>query len=120
MSDAVRVFCRVRPPSEDVTAFSYSEKSIDVEVPAKQQFGKQEMDRRMFECTGVFPPSARQDDVWDGLELDDAVDKALNGYQTTVFAYGQTGSGKTYTMEGGMGEEGEATKKVCSPQKLRV
>lgn len=29
------------------------------------------------------------------------VDKALQGYHSTIFAYGQTGSGKSYTMQGG-------------------
>lgn len=28
------------------------------------------------------------------------IDKALEGYHSTIFAYGQTGSGKTHTMQG--------------------
>ena len=28
------------------------------------------------------------------------IDKAIEGYHSTIFAYGQTGSGKTYTMQG--------------------
>lgn len=28
------------------------------------------------------------------------VEKAIEGYHSTIFAYGQTGSGKTYTMQG--------------------
>lgn len=28
-------------------------------------------------------------------------DKAIEGFNGTIFAYGQTGSGKTYTMTGG-------------------
>jgi len=28
------------------------------------------------------------------------IDKALEGYHSTIFAYGQTGSGKTFTMQG--------------------
>jgi len=31
------------------------------------------------------------------------LEKALLGFNATVFAYGQTGSGKTFTMEGGVG-----------------
>ena len=34
------------------------------------------------------------------------VEKALEGYNGTVFAYGQTGSGKTFTMRGYHGELG--------------
>jgi Cdc6-like AAA superfamily ATPase len=29
------------------------------------------------------------------------IEKALQGYHSTIFAYGQTGSGKSYTMQGG-------------------
>lgn len=28
------------------------------------------------------------------------IDRALEGYHSTIFAYGQTGSGKTHTMQG--------------------
>jgi Cdc6-like AAA superfamily ATPase len=28
------------------------------------------------------------------------LDKAIQGYHSTIFTYGQTGSGKTYTMQG--------------------
>lgn len=28
------------------------------------------------------------------------INKALDGYHSTIFAYGQTGSGKTFTMQG--------------------
>lgn len=28
------------------------------------------------------------------------INKALEGYHSTIFAYGQTGSGKTHTMQG--------------------
>lgn len=28
------------------------------------------------------------------------IDKAIEGYHSTIFAYGQTGSGKTHTMQG--------------------
>ena len=32
--------------------------------------------------------------------VDELVNKTLEGYHSTIFAYGQTGSGKTFTMEG--------------------
>jgi len=28
------------------------------------------------------------------------LDKAIEGYHSTIFAYGQTASGKTYTIQG--------------------
>lgn len=30
------------------------------------------------------------------------LEKALQGYNTTLLAYGQTGSGKTFTIQGGI------------------
>lgn len=41
-----------------------------------------------------------QDEVFDSVARD-AVDNALEGYNSTIFAYGQTGSGKTFTITGG-------------------
>lgn len=34
------------------------------------------------------------------------VDKAMNGFNSTIFAYGQTGSGKSFTMTGTASELG--------------
>ena len=55
-----------------------------------------------WSCTGhsTDVPQASQEDVYStsGRPL---LEKALGGYNGTVFAYGQTGSGKTYSMLGG-------------------
>mmetsp|Transcript_86430 Transcript_86430/g.162943 ORF Transcript_86430/g.162943 Transcript_86430/m.162943 type:complete len:201 (+) Transcript_86430:156-758(+) len=45
----------------------------------------------------VFEPTATQELVFQTLGAPQ-LDKALEGFNTTIFAYGQTGSGKTYTM----------------------
>lgn len=38
------------------------------------------------------------------------IDRAIEGYHSTIFAYGQTGSGKTHTMQGAeVVEEGSKT-----------
>lgn len=38
------------------------------------------------------------------------LDRAIEGYHSTIFAYGQTGSGKTHTMQGAeIIEEGSKT-----------
>ena len=34
------------------------------------------------------------------LNINQLVEKFVNGFNTTVIAYGQTGAGKTYCMEG--------------------
>ena len=60
-----------------------------------------------WSCVGYDSPNgiATQADVYSssGRVL---LDKALEGYNGTVFAYGQTGSGKTYSMLGAPGSPG--------------
>lgn len=49
-------------------------------------------------------PDSRQEDIFE--EVSPSVDRALEGYNCTVFAYGQTGTGKTYTISGADYERG--------------
>ena len=44
--------------------------------------------------------SASQEEVFKKVGAP-AVQKALDGFNSTIFAYGQTGSGKTFTLTGG-------------------
>ena len=53
-----------------------------------------------FHFDYLFSEEHSQDDVYKGCKIDHMIDKALEGYHSTIFAYGQTGSGKTYTMQG--------------------
>ncbi|PAV70882.1 hypothetical protein WR25_14672 isoform A [Diploscapter pachys] len=48
----------------------------------------------------VYGPTASQKEIFDDL-VKPSVQRAVRGYNCTIFAYGQTGTGKTYTMEGG-------------------
>lgn len=54
---------------------------------------------RTFTFDHSYPPEVGQDVIYRDL-AQPLVEKALGGYNGTVFAYGQTGSGKTYTMMG--------------------
>lgn len=111
----IRVFCRVRPrtPSELGRAMCtmnfIDECTIEVGKSdgsdAVSCSGKQRGTRQEFSFDKVFPPTARQQDIFEELAL--LVQSALEGYNVCVFAYGQTGSGKTYTMEGLPGIETE-------------
>ncbi|XP_076670687.1 protein claret segregational [Andrena cerasifolii] len=111
----IRVFCRVRPQTpnelgkptcsmnftdECTIEIGKSDGSDSVSCSGKVRGTRQE-----FSFDKVFPPTARQIDIFEELAL--LVQSALEGYNVCVFAYGQTGSGKTYTMEGLPGIETE-------------
>jgi hypothetical protein len=51
----------------------------------------------------IYDVDCKQEDVWSNIGVP-ILEKALNGYNGTIFAYGQTGSGKTWSMTGGDGE----------------
>jgi hypothetical protein len=38
--------------------------------------------------------------VYQGANVDQAIDNVIEGFHSTIFCYGQTGSGKTFTMDG--------------------
>jgi len=63
--------------------------------------GKSEKDgaRRAFAFDHAYFWDSTQRQVFEDLGLP-IVDKALAGYNGTIFAYGQTGSGKTFSMMG--------------------
>ncbi|KAJ3181178.1 Kinesin- protein 12 [Geranomyces variabilis] len=62
-------------------------------------------DARLMTFDRVFDPTASQRDVFDDCGAAALVDRALDGYATTLFAFGQTGSGKSYTVTGAKNEE---------------
>lgn len=55
---------------------------------------------KSFKFDHVFNEQDEQQDVFDGCEIGRMVDRAIEGYHSTILTYGQTGSGKTYTMQG--------------------
>jgi Tfp pilus assembly pilus retraction ATPase PilT len=55
---------------------------------------------KKFNFDQVFTPEHSQSEVFEGLGINNLIQKVVEGYHATIFAYGQTGSGKTYTMEG--------------------
>ena len=48
----------------------------------------------------IFGESASQRDVFEECGVKRLIEKAVEGYNATVFAYGQTGAGKTHTITG--------------------
>ena len=51
-------------------------------------------------CVGILPMECNQEAVFQKVGQE-AVQNALDGFNSTIFAYGQTGSGKTFTITGG-------------------
>ncbi|CAH8430024.1 unnamed protein product [Schistosoma turkestanicum] len=54
-----------------------------------------------FQFDAIFNTKVGQDQVFSDVAKP-VIEKALLGYNGTIFAYGQTGSGKTYTITGGV------------------
>ena len=53
-----------------------------------------------FKFNGILKEQCGQEEVFDKVGSQ-AVQNALDGFNSTIFAYGQTGSGKTFTITGG-------------------
>ncbi|KAL3657425.1 hypothetical protein V7S43_017743 [Phytophthora oleae] len=126
VSDAnVKVFCRVRPPSERergvkstslsgsagflarssaaAASSSFTKKCVTVPTSDPMQqtvfLHSKHGSAKTFTFDRVFGEEASQNDVFEvvGAPITQA---CLEGYNGTIFAYGQTGSGKTFTMQG--------------------
>lgn len=97
----IRVFCRVRPPSERELAqiggdaFTFPEDNNNHRLCTLR---KQDGGKKLYEYDRVFRPAADQEEVF--ADVQPLVQSVMDGYNVCIFAYGQTGSGKTYTMEG--------------------
>lgn len=100
----LRVYCRIRPPSEKELAaqdgrhiHGVNEDEDELRIEEKKGAGKG-VGKRKFEFDKVFPPNSTQEKVFECVAP--LIESILDGYNVCIFAYGQTGSGKTFTMEG--------------------
>jgi centromeric protein E len=102
----VQVTCRLRPLNEKELAnpntnvpWEYSKTSIRV----RSQGAK-----KTFTFDHVLSPETMNEECYDQVGKI-IVEKAMAGFNATIFAYGQTGSGKTWTMmgDGARGMEGK-------------
>ncbi|KAK7713615.1 kinesin-like nuclear fusion protein [Botryosphaeria dothidea] len=102
----IRVFCRVRPPSEteatQAAEIAYPDagkdsKEVVIQGPEqKSAMGNVSRSTNPFTFDRVFGPGSQNAEVFE--EISQLVQSALDGYNVCIFCYGQTGSGKTFTM----------------------
>jgi len=95
----VQVAVRCRPMNgKELTEGS----SVCVEFPSSTQVVLHKMtkgakDTHQYAFDNIFSMDSAQSSVYLALGVP-LLDKAFEGYNSTIFAYGQTGSGKTFTM----------------------
>lgn len=82
----IDVAVRIRPICEDFKSLAYTQHEITLRGVKNYRFSK------------VLTPDCKQSEVFEECKLGGMVDRALEGYNSTVMAFGQTGAGKTYTM----------------------
>lgn len=106
MREQLRVFVRVRPPTDDE---AMRDRAVSVNLPATLGVRGKGKASSYYSATfdGVHDSSSSQAAVYAPLSM--AVRSAISGFNSTIVAYGQTGSGKTYTMLGPQATEASHT-----------
>ncbi|NXG17957.1 KIF15 protein, partial [Grallaria varia] len=97
--DAIKVFVRVRPPS-DGTALTNGDQGLCLSVLSSNTIRlHSKPEPKIFTFDYVANMETTQESVFSSVAKN-IVESCMNGYNGTIFAYGQTGSGKTFTMMG--------------------
>ncbi|NWW43124.1 KIF15 protein, partial [Pedionomus torquatus] len=97
--DAIKVYVRVRPPSEG-TALTDGDQGLCLSVLSSNTIRlHSKPEPKIFTFDYVANMETTQESVFSSVAKN-IVESCMNGYNGTIFAYGQTGSGKTFTMMG--------------------
>ncbi|NXX74475.1 KIF15 protein, partial [Urocolius indicus] len=97
--DAIKVFVRVRPPSEGA-ALTDGDHGLCLSVLSANTIRlHSKPEPKIFTFDYVANMETTQESVFSSVAKN-IVESCMNGYNGTIFAYGQTGSGKTFTMMG--------------------
>ena len=101
----IQVYVRIRPSKQPSNYFAVDElepDSLTFNLPDsyKSEYINNTKLKHSFNFNGILEMKASQEDVFKTVGTE-AVQNALDGFNSTVFAYGQTGSGKTFTLTGG-------------------
>uniref|UniRef100_A0A452HVZ2 Kinesin motor domain-containing protein n=1 Tax=Gopherus agassizii TaxID=38772 RepID=A0A452HVZ2_9SAUR len=97
--DAIKVYVRVRPPSEGA-ALADGDQGLCLSVLSSNTLRlHSKPEPKIFTFDHVANIDTTQEAVFSSVAKN-IVESCMNGYNGTIFAYGQTGSGKTFTMMG--------------------
>ncbi|NXL86611.1 KIF15 protein, partial [Alectura lathami] len=97
--DAIKVYVRVRPPSEGA-AWTDGDQGLCLSVLSSNTIRlHSKPEPKIFTFDYVANMETTQESVFSSVAKS-IVESCMNGYNGTIFAYGQTGSGKTFTMMG--------------------
>uniref|UniRef100_A0A8C3KBU2 Kinesin family member 15 n=1 Tax=Calidris pygmaea TaxID=425635 RepID=A0A8C3KBU2_9CHAR len=97
--DAIKVYVRVRPPSEGA-ALNDGDQGLCLSVLSSNTIRlHSKPEPKIFTFDYVANMETTQESVFSSVAKN-IVESCMNGYNGTIFAYGQTGSGKTFTMMG--------------------
>ncbi|XP_063160102.1 kinesin-like protein KIF15 [Candoia aspera] len=97
--DAIKVYVRVRPPSEGTTVADRDNGLCLSVLSSNSILLHSKPEPKIFTFDDVADASTTQESVFSSVAKN-IVESCMNGYNGTIFAYGQTGSGKTFTMMG--------------------
>ncbi|XP_072859627.2 kinesin-like protein KIF15 isoform X1 [Pogona vitticeps] len=97
--DAIKVYVRVRPPSEGTLHVDVENgMCLSILSPSTIRLHSKP-EPKIFTFDHVADMNTTQESVFASVAKN-IVESCMNGYNGTIFAYGQTGSGKTFTMMG--------------------
>uniref|UniRef100_A0A8C4SN50 Kinesin-like protein n=1 Tax=Erpetoichthys calabaricus TaxID=27687 RepID=A0A8C4SN50_ERPCA len=95
--DAIKVFVRVRPPTQGSGLSTDGDLSLCLTVSSSSTIRlHSKPEPKVFTYDHVADTA---EEVFSCVAKN-IIESCMNGYNGTVFAYGQTGSGKTFTMLG--------------------
>ena len=97
MEEAVQVFIRVRPALPHETNKPSFKQCVKVTGDYSIELSYPKECKRPFNYDAVLSQESSEEQVFS-TSAQNLLDKALQGYNSTLFVYGQTGTGKTHTM----------------------
>ena len=106
MTARIKVAVRIRPFLESEWRNGYTNSLMFPDRVASGVSVNLDSQSKSFKFDHVIGKEDSQQTVFNECGIEQLVDKAIEGYHSTIFTYGQTGSGKTYTMQG-KSESGE-------------